>query len=141
MLTIMSVAPIISVLAFSHIRKPAQNARRQLSRAARSMGRSMRRAPAADGTPGRLKYSQSTAQVGAWAWLAGSHIGASAWGGRPLPSHTCLLPSPCTQAAFATDAGSSMPPTPEGSAHGGSYGGPAARASAAPALQSLQEEA
>lgn len=62
MLTIMSVAPIISVLAFSHIRTPAQQARRKLSKAARSVNITMRRTV----TGGRrMKYSQSTVQASA----------------------------------------------------------------------------
>ena len=61
MLTIMSVAPIISVLIFAHIRKPAKEATRQLSRAARSVNRSMRRGMAGGGK--KLKYSQSTVQA------------------------------------------------------------------------------
>ncbi|KAI3426322.1 hypothetical protein D9Q98_008695 [Chlorella vulgaris] len=69
MLTIMSVAPIISVLTFSLIRKPAQTARRKLSRAARSMNKTMRRTVPSGGR--KLKYSQSTAQA-AFAADAGS---------------------------------------------------------------------
>lgn len=82
MLTIMSVAPIISVLLFSHLRKPAQHARRGLSRAARSMGRSMhRRAPdSSAGAAPRFKYSQSTVQarggLHGWAAARGRRRGA-----------------------------------------------------------------
>lgn len=63
MLTIMSVAPIIAVLVFSKIRAPAQKAGRQLSRAARSMSKSMRRPQSTDGVVRRFKYGQSTVQV------------------------------------------------------------------------------
>lgn len=59
----MSVAPIISVLAFSHIRKPAQHARRKLSKAARSMNVTMRRTITGGGGARKLKYSQSTVQA------------------------------------------------------------------------------
>ncbi|PSC69722.1 pf07556 family [Micractinium conductrix] len=76
LLTIMSVAPIISVLAFSHIRKPAQHARRKLSKAARSMNVTMRRTITGGGGARKLKYSQSTVQA-AFAMDAGASTTAT----------------------------------------------------------------
>jgi hypothetical protein len=78
LLTVMSVAPIISVLVFALLRKPAKTARKQLSRAARSVQRSMRRRAAEEEKTGhapqkKLKHGQSTVQVGAnvlFVWAA-----------------------------------------------------------------------
>jgi hypothetical protein len=112
MLTIMSVAPIISVLAFSHIRKPAAHARRPLSRAARSVNLSMRNR-VAGGTGGgaggkRKAYSQGTLQAshGVGAFDAWPQQSCPVLLLQQLPSICCgpasslpvppPLPLPCT---------------------------------------------
>ena len=136
MLTIMSVAPIISVLAFSHIRKPAAHARRPLSRAARSVNLSMRNR-VAGGTGGgaggkRKAYSQGTLQAshGVGALMLGLSSPALCCCCSSCPLSAAGPPPPCRcrrlclchalQAAFAADAGASTSTTPDSFAHGGS---------------------
>lgn len=122
MLTIMSVAPIISVLAFSHIRKPAKHARRRLSRAARSMGKTMRRT-LPGGEARKLKYTQSTVQVRCRESLHGvlprhalctSHTLCGAPSAAAALALSSEHPHPShAQAAFAMGAGSSLPTSPD----------------------------
>lgn len=77
MLTIASVAPIITVLLTSHLRKPAKHARAKLSRTARSMNRSFNTFK----VKRRLRQSPSTAMA-AFAADAGGSAGPT-----PDPSY------------------------------------------------------
>jgi hypothetical protein len=71
-LTIASVAPIISVLLASMLRKPAAAARRQLSAQARALDRST--SELASGRPRQLRPTRSTAMA-AFAADAGASAG------------------------------------------------------------------